>query len=1581
MIYLFSICKGHQQHTPLLIYSTTADIRITPTDKVQQTVLMNVSENTMIDFHYQLQKLCWCDHNDETLQCADFDGNKTGNRDVIIHEAMSPQGIACDWLTNKIYWTDSETNRIEVASMVGPLYRKVLFWTEIDQPRAIALAPMKGLMFWTDWGENSKIERAGMNGDIKTRKTLVNRDIYWPNGITVDHETETIYWVDGREQFMDSMDYNGENRKHVAQHLSYPVAVTKFSNKIYWTDWKNPCIYVYDSSSQVKQFLKATYVPVDVRVWHETVQPKHSHPCEKNNGNCSHLCLLSPDPPGYTCACPFGIKLLNETTCSDGPKEVLVFARRIDICVVYLDSPEYTYKTLNLTNTFYTIGVDYDPVEGYIYWTDDEILKIQKAKLDGTRQKDVITQEILHPDGIAMDWIARNLYWADAEMDRIEITTLSGKYRKIIIEDGLYEPRAIVVTPELGLMFWTDWNESAPKIERANLDGTDRTIIISSKLEWPNGVAVDWKKQKVYWCDAKTHKIEYANIDGSNRITLLDSGLPHPFGFSLMGDFIYWTDWQKRSIERVHKETGASREVILDQIPDVMGLKAIDFSFVSGTNPCGIKNGGCSHFCLYRHDKTHICACPIEYDLDKDGRSCFIPEVYYFYSDNGTVNRMDPEMGYKIALPIKGIKFASSIDFDYNNNRIYWSDNKQRTIMRAYANGSDPQRVIELGLISPEGIAVDWSALNIYWTDIGAHKIEVARLTGSGRRVLLWGNIEPYSIALDPPRGYMYWSEWGQAKCIKKAFMDGTNTKVILENVGYAVGLLVDFEQKRLFWADSLSSTIMSSDFQGFRKQMIVSSNGGQIGGLAMFRHFLYWINVTSAEIWRANKMGGDNVSRVVNNINATDVTVFHKSKQEGYNQCKIDNGGCSHLCLALPSQKKDESATFTCACPTHFVQQNKTCVPPKKFMIYSQKNLAMRLLPDSSDCLEAVLPIQSLKSVKAIDFDPENQYLYWIEGKTHTIKKADATGTHPPIIVIPSENSIEPFDLAIDALGRLLFWTCAKRNVINVTRLENSSTVGVVVHKEGEKPRFIIIHPLKRLIFYTNVIQAVSGTTISVVSTQLIRTRMDGSHHFVITTKREIAAIALDIEKDLLVWVEGESVHMCNIDGENQHVLWSESKSKITSIAVHLGWLFWLDKTINQLQRIKLSTGQDRQHVLNHAHHILDLVSVLQPDRNHSCAQTNRCSHLCIINGTNAVCACPHGLALADDKRNCVVVPGCSEDHFTCATHEPNSNGCIPLSWRCDSQVDCPDGSDELGCTECKSTQFKCRDLHCIEKNQVCDGIFHCQDGSDEEACCMRNQFQCPKTGVCISTSLLCDGVDNCADGADEFKSACKEANRLTAQKSGSGIITTVIMTIMSVVVALTALFYILRRKCDVVEMPHEQTEDLLNPSQSHGQIKGNKIRKTMPDVLGMTTINGSQTSTYDRNNITGASSSTNGSSVGCYPRETLNPPPSPATTAASTRGSSPSSRYRPYRHYRAINQPPPPTPCSTDVCDESDYNYPTSRSRYDGGPFPPPPTPRSHCHSESCPPSPSSRSSTYFSPLPPPPSPVASPPRGYDS
>lgn len=54
--------------------------------------------------------------------------------------AVSPAGLAYDWITDKIYWTDAGTNRIEVAHANGSM-RTLLAWDNIDKPRDIVVDP------------------------------------------------------------------------------------------------------------------------------------------------------------------------------------------------------------------------------------------------------------------------------------------------------------------------------------------------------------------------------------------------------------------------------------------------------------------------------------------------------------------------------------------------------------------------------------------------------------------------------------------------------------------------------------------------------------------------------------------------------------------------------------------------------------------------------------------------------------------------------------------------------------------------------------------------------------------------------------------------------------------------------------------------------------------------------------------------------------------------------------------------------------------------------------------------------------------------------------------------------------------------------------------------------------------------------------------------------------------------------------------------------------------------------------------------------------------------------------------------
>ena len=55
----------------------------------------------------------------------------------------SPEGVAVDWISKNIYWTDSGRDRIDVVRFDGTS-RKNLIAEGLVNPRAIAVDPIRG---------------------------------------------------------------------------------------------------------------------------------------------------------------------------------------------------------------------------------------------------------------------------------------------------------------------------------------------------------------------------------------------------------------------------------------------------------------------------------------------------------------------------------------------------------------------------------------------------------------------------------------------------------------------------------------------------------------------------------------------------------------------------------------------------------------------------------------------------------------------------------------------------------------------------------------------------------------------------------------------------------------------------------------------------------------------------------------------------------------------------------------------------------------------------------------------------------------------------------------------------------------------------------------------------------------------------------------------------------------------------------------------------------------------------------------------------------------------------------------------
>ena len=155
-------------------------------------------------------------------------------------------------------------------------------------------------------------------------------------------------------------------------------------------------------------------------------------------------------------------------------------------------------------------------------------------------------------------------------------------------------------------MFWTDWGSNA-KIERANMDGSERVTLVNTSLTWPNGITIDYEMERIYWVDAdnSTRAIEYCDFNGNGRTVLINQRLLHPFGITLFKDHIYWTDWETDKVERADKMTGDNRIVVHANLDKLMDITVVHNDRATGMFSINAHHNG--YFIILCYSTQSLC--------------------------------------------------------------------------------------------------------------------------------------------------------------------------------------------------------------------------------------------------------------------------------------------------------------------------------------------------------------------------------------------------------------------------------------------------------------------------------------------------------------------------------------------------------------------------------------------------------------------------------------------------------------------------------------------------------------------------------------------------------------------------------------------------------------------------------------------------------------------------------------------------------------------------------------------------------------------------------------------------------------
>ncbi|RXN37773.1 low-density lipo receptor-related 8-like protein [Labeo rohita] len=419
--------------------------------------------------------------------------------------------------------------------------------------------------------------------------------------------------------------------------------------------------------------------------------------------------------------------------------------------------------------------------------------------------------------------------------------------------------------------------------------------------------------------------------------------------------------------------------------------------------------------------------------------------------------------------------------------------------------------------------------------------------------------------------------------------------------------------------------------------------------------------------------------SKVCDNVKDCKDRSDEPKKECSLNECLLNNGGCSHICVDRPIGYEcqcpagyklldkrtcgdiDEcenpdacsqicinlKGDFKCECHPGYEMDpvSKTCKAEGKspYLMFTNRHEIRRIDLVKRDYTQ-VVPTQ--KNAVAIDIDVAANRMYWCDRFQHKIYSAyihEASDPSRHVTLIDSDLH-SPEGLALDWVQHNLYWSDSGDRTISVASADGSRR-RVLISTDLSEPRAIAVDPERGFMYWSDW-----G-----IRARIEKAGMNGVDRQVLVSE-DIEwpnGITLDVVGKRLYWVDSKLHLICSVDlnGAHRRVILSSSErlGHPYALAVFEDRVYWTDREKEAVYSANRLTGQDvtslAEH-LNDPHDIVVFHELSQPVAPDSCnlsgVTNGGCDFLCLRapqiseHSPKYTCACPDGEELSPDTRQC---------------------------------------------------------------------------------------------------------------------------------------------------------------------------------------------------------------------------------------------------------------------------------------------------------------------------------------------------------